>query len=154
MNLDALQTLFEKKGWKCSLEEQTEVSPTQLVIPIIDEIYLRLTLHTDEQISFLQYFVLFPVKVKAVEELKRLILSVNSGLDLGGFGYMEQDTLFYFRLTQIYDTFSETILDIYFDSICYLIDSYVPTMIEVAKGEKTLEALQQEAARSLEMGSL
>lgn len=154
MSLENLQKIFTKKGWKTAIEEETEISPKQLVIPLREDLLLRLSLVEVDGIHFLQYYVLFHVEVKAVSDLMRLILSVNSGLDMGGFGYLERNNFFYYRFVQIYETLNERILDVYFNSVCYLMEEYVPTMLEVARGDKPLEQLQKEAERALEIGSL
>ncbi len=152
MKLTEISELFEKKGYAVSVEPATEISPEQLLLMIDQDHPLRLSLLEDEgNLQFLQFFILFPFQVrdKCFDPMARLIMSINATFDLGGFGIIERDHLVYYRYMYVWETFSQEVLETFFDSIVFLVETFAPGLKAVALGQKTVEQLQYEAKNEI-----
>lgn len=152
MKLEELQAFFHKEEYQAEIEQETEVSPRQLVVLFGENLYLRLTVLEEEPLKFMQLFLLFPFQIeeKAVSEVSRLILSVNAGFDLASFGMMEGARLLYYRYTHAFEgRCSENVLKAHIDSLHLLLETFQSSFEAVSQGKKTIEQLQAETKEKI-----
>ncbi len=102
----------------------------------------------------LQFTVALPqvVEPKAMDELARYILTVNSNLDMACFGLMENERVMFYRyvyLTPLPSMNGEIVIAMV-NTIQFMVETFFPLLVEVSLGKKTCKQLLQEAKKMLE----
>lgn len=158
LSLESLKTFFLNEGYQAQIEAKSEISPEQLVILFGrdtkgHDLLLHLTLLEEGGVYFLQFYSLFPYEIqdKALNEMGRLILSINAGFDLAHFGMIEGSKVFYYRYIHIcdQDTLTEKVLAAITDSISLLFETFLPSLTDIAYGQKTIDDLQKETKEAI-----
>ena len=107
-----------------------------------------------DDFKFLQFTVVIPeiAEESAIGELARYILVLNANLDMATFGLMEQERIIFYRYVYIspLPSMNGNILIAIVTSIQFLLELFVPPLIEVAKGEKTSKQLLEEAKKAVQ----
>lgn len=158
LSLESLKKFFLNEGYEAQVEAKTDISPEQLVILFGrdtdgHDLLLHLSLLEEEGMYFLQFYTLFPYEIheNALNEMSRVVLSINASFDLANFGMIEGSKLFYYRYIHISerDALSEDVLRAITDSLSLLFETFLPSLTSVASGEKTVEDLQKETKEAI-----
>jgi hypothetical protein len=101
---------------------------------------------------FLQFFILFPFLAdeKALKDLTTLILNLNANFDMASFGLYESERLMYYRYVHLHSPSqieSENLLAI-ISSIEFLLEMFLPSLLDVGLGRKSLWQVHKEAEES------
>jgi hypothetical protein len=107
-----------------------------------------------DDFKFFQFTVVIPelADEASLGELARYILTLNANLDMANFGLMEQERVLFYRYVYIspLPSMNGNILIVIVTSIQFLLELFVPPLIEVAKGKKTSKQLLEEAKKAVQ----
>jgi hypothetical protein len=172
--LSELKHYLEQQGLQTEIQPPIESSPIEQLLVHLgkdtheQELVLQLFWLSDAQADsspikslkaqedeprFLQFFILFPFVIveSSLSDLSKMLFRINSAFDMAQFGLYEQKMVYY-RYVHIcaHGQFEGQAIQAILLSIQFLIETLLPSIMDVALARKTLKEVQSEAKQLIQ----
>lgn len=157
MDILQIKEIFDNDNFTTSYFERTKALPFErvnLIMPteLKDQLLLEMLYSPDIDevmmgFRLFQYFVRLPFDIDEgmLENIKKLVLKINMGLPLMGFGVNEDDQYLYFKHIQLIPNkqdIAEDLKEVVVENvymISFIMNRFYPMMKDVAHGKLSLE---------------